>query len=334
MLLITEVSLAVSVSWLMKGVAPRIVASIEMLVLSASVAWASGQKQQAASSGKSEGKRNVASRSMLFTKAKLALLATDFSGKVAAPFQAVARAEERSILLTRFCQADCYVVMKTYRLLFPLTLALLVSGCVTEQQRLGYHKLAVAWPPGYENVPDCNPLIQMNGNTVAVKGVKVVTPAGIGVEGGEFSRDPKALQTASDAAIRADQEFVRLCSQLPSFSNDKVGFYALRNKMSDIALNANAVASVVANGTGQATPAPLPTLPTAASTVATNAGVDPTKAVANPPATASAPATSAPTATTNGDAVAKLNNAVSKLNKASNKKVPKRKTSHTSAANS
>ncbi len=95
----------------------------------------------------------------------------------------------------------------------------------------------MSWPPGHENVPDCNPLIQMNGNAVAVKGVKVVTPTGIGVEGGEFSRDPKVLQTASDAAIRADQEFVRLCSQLPSYANDREQFYALRKKMSDIALN-------------------------------------------------------------------------------------------------
>lgn len=102
--------------------------------------------------------------------------------------------------------------MKTSRLLCPLALALLLSGCVTEQQRLGYHRVAVSWPPGYENVPDCNPLIQMSGNTVTIKGVKVVTPAGIGVEGGEFSRDPKALQTASAEAIASDQKFVRICS--------------------------------------------------------------------------------------------------------------------------
>lgn len=183
--------------------------------------------------------------------------------------------------------------MKTTRLFFPFALALLVSGCVTEQQRLGYHKIAVSWPPGRENVPDCNPLIQMNGNAVAVKGVKVVTPAGIGVEGGEFSRDPKVLQTASDAAIRADQEFVRLCSQLPSYANDREQFYALRKQMSDIALNATAMATVVATGTGQSTPAPLPALPTAAASVASEVGVDTSRVVANPPAEGSTATTTA-----------------------------------------
>ncbi len=216
--------------------------------------------------------------------------------------------------------------MKTTWLLFPF--ALLVSGCVTEQQRLGYHKIAVSWPPGHENVPDCNPLIQMNGNAVAVKGVKVVTPAGIGVEGGEFSRDPKVLQTASDAAIRADQEFVRLCSQLPSYANDREQFYALRKQMSDIALNATAMATVVATGTGQSTPAPLPALPTAAASVASDAGVDTSRAVANPPAEGSTAATTAKAPAANEAAVAKLKSAVDKLNKASSKKVQKRRPAH------
>ncbi len=215
--------------------------------------------------------------------------------------------------------------MKTTRFLFPFALALLVSGCVTEQQRLGYHRIAVSWPPGHENVPDCNPLIQMSGNAVAVKGVKVVTPAGIGVEGGEFSRDPKVLQTASDAAIRADHEFVRLCSELPSYANDREQFYAMRKKMSDIALNATSVATVVASGTGQSTPAPLPALPTAAAGVATDAGVDTSRSVANPPSEGSTAATTAKAPSANGEAVANLKNAVAKLNKVSSKKVQKRR---------
>lgn len=218
--------------------------------------------------------------------------------------------------------------MKPTWLLLPLTLALLLSACVTDQQRLGYHRIAVSWPPGYENVPDCNPLIQMNGNAVAVKGVKVVTPGGIGVEGGEFSRDPKVLQTASDAAIQADQKFVRLCSELPGYANDREQFYAMRKSMSDIALHATDVATVVATGTGQATPAPLPALPTAAASAASEAGVDTSRAVANPPAEPSTAATSTTLPSANGDAVAKLKSAVEKLNKASSKKVRKSASAH------
>lgn len=160
-------------------------------------------------------------------------------------------------------------------------------------------------------------------DTVTVKGVKVVTPAGIGVEGGEFSRDPKDLQVASDAPIRADQQFVTFCRQLPSYSNDKVGFYARRDQMSDIVLNATHVATVVANSTGQATPAPLLMLPTASTAAATDAGVNPSNSVANPPATVAAATTTVPSVTGKGDAVAKLKSAVSQLNKASRKKAPK-----------
>lgn len=158
----------------------------------------------------------------------------------------------------------------------------------------------------------------------------MVTPAGIGVEGGEFSRDPKALQTASAEAIASDQEFVRICSQLPGYSNDREAFYALRKKMSDIALHTNEVAAAVATGTGQATPAPLPALPTAASAVASNAGVDQSTAVANPPAATGTTASVAPAAG-GDDSVAKLQSAVSKLKKASNRKTPKKRAARETA---
>lgn len=101
--------------------------------------------------------------------------------------------------------------------------------------------------------------------------------------------------------------------------------------MSDIALHTNEVAAVVANGTGQATPAPLPVLPTAASAVASNAGVDPTTAVANPPS-ATGPATSVHPAAGKGDSVAKLQSAVSKLKKASSRKIPKKHAAPKTAA--
>lgn len=129
-----------------------------------------------------------------------------------------------------------------------------------------------------------SPLITMSGATLNIKGVKVVTPAGIGVGGGEFTKEQKALQTASDAAQQADQKLSRLCNMLPSYSNDQEGFYRVRNQMFDLIAGTTYVASAVAAQTGQAQPAQLSSVPTAATAAAAGAGIDPAKGVANPPA--------------------------------------------------
>lgn len=218
--------------------------------------------------------------------------------------------------------------MKRPWLLLLAVLALILCSCADTHQRLGYHKIAVAWSPGYENVPDCTPLITMTGTTLNIKGVKLVTPAGIGVEGGEFNKEQKALQTASDAAQQADQKLTRLCGMLPSYSNDQQGFYRVRNQMFDLIAGTTYVASAVAAQTGQAPPAQPASVPTAATAAATSAGTDPAKGVANPPAPASATTSTAPpTGGTAGQDLTKLQNAVSKLNKVSQKKPPLKRSS-------
>lgn len=219
--------------------------------------------------------------------------------------------------------------MKRPWLLVLAALAFIFSSCAETHQRLGYHKIPVAWSPGYENVPDCTPLITMSGTTLNIKGVKLVTPAGIGVEGGEFTKEQQALQTASDAAQQADQKLTRLCNMLPSYSNDQQGFYRVRNQMFDLIAGTTYVASAVAAQTGQAPPAPAQSVPTAASAAATDAGIDPAKGVANPPAPASAGASAASSAAgSGGKDLTNLKSAVSKLNKASQKKPPSRSASH------
>ncbi|MBA3832920.1 MAG: hypothetical protein H0X34_13705 [Chthoniobacterales bacterium] len=172
----------------------------------------------------------------------------------------------------------------------------------------------------------------MSGTTLNIKGVKVVTPAGIGVEGGELNKEQKALQTASDAAQQADQKLTRLCNMLPSYSNDQQGFYRVRNQMFDLIAGTTYVASAVAAQTGQAPPAQAASVPTAASAAAAGAGINPAKGVANPPVSASsgppeASSSAASAAGTDGQALKKLKSAVSNLNKVSQKKAPSRRAS-------
>lgn len=215
--------------------------------------------------------------------------------------------------------------MKSVSLCSVSLIALLLLCACPSQERAGYHKIAVTWSPGYENVPDCNPLIAMQGNTMSIKGVKVVTPVGVGVEGGEYTREQKALQTASDAAQQADQKYVRLCKMLPAYSNDKPGFYRVRDQMFDLIAGTTHVATVVAAQTGQAPPTATQPVPTAAADAAASAGVSATKGVANTPimvGSAPPPIAEGPHKK-NVDAV---NAASAKLKNVARKKAPAKKT--------
>ena len=174
------------------------------------------------------------------------------------------------------------------RNLAALGLLPLLCSCNGNDERQGFHKVAVAWPPGYEFVPDCNPLIKMSGTTVNIKGVKVTTPVGVGVEGGEFTRDQKALQTATDAAQQADQRFTRLCRLIPMYANDKTAFYRVRDQMFDLIAGTTTMASAVAVQTGQMSPTAPASVPTASTDAAKSAGVNAAKGV-NLPASASVP---------------------------------------------
>src|SRR5205814_1530430 len=144
-------------------------------------------------------------------------------------------------------------------------------SCATQTTNIGYHQIKVAWPPGYENVPDCKPLVAMQGKSYDISGVNVPIPqAGTSVAVGGIKIDPKALQNASDAAIQADQRYIRLCSLLPSYSNNQAAFYRARDQMFDLIAGTTDVAKAVANATGQPAPAPAPTVPTAAPSAASS----------------------------------------------------------------
>jgi hypothetical protein len=204
-------------------------------------------------------------------------------------------------------------------------LALALCACPDTHQRLGYHQIPVSWGTGYENVPDCTPLIAMQGTSLNVKGVSVTTPAGVGVGGGELNKEQKALQTASDTAVQADQQYTRLCKLLPSYSHDQVAFYKARDQMFDLIHGTNQVASAVAAQTGQAAPALPPSVPTLASNAAASAGINPGKGVANLPATTTAAlGKTTPAPATPNAALSNLVNATSKLKKAAEKKPPSR----------
>src|SRR4029077_6765889 len=99
-----------------------------------------------------------------------------------------------------------------------------------------------------------------------------------------LNTEQKALQTASDTAVRADEQYTHLCNLLPSYSHDQVAFYKARDQMFDLIRGTNQVASAVAAQTGQAAPAPLPSVPTVAAGAAASAGINPGKGVANLPA--------------------------------------------------
>ena len=219
--------------------------------------------------------------------------------------------------------------MKPPRIIGLGCVLLALCACPDTHQRLGYHQIPVSWGNGYENVPDCTPLIAMQGSSVNIKGVSVTTPLGVGVGGGEVSKEQKALQTASDAAIQADQQYIHLCNMLPSYSHDQVGFYQARDQMFDLIKRTNQAASAVAALTGQATPAPPPSVPTVATGAAESAGTSPTKGVANLPIeTTTTRTTSTSTPGTSKVALSNLVTATSKLQKAAEKKPPPRRVKH------
>jgi hypothetical protein len=215
--------------------------------------------------------------------------------------------------------------MKSTRLSLSLALPLLLCACPDTHQRLGYHRIPVAWGPGYENVPDCNPLIAMQGKTLNIKGVNVTTPVGVGVGGGELNHEDKALQTASEAAQMADQKYTRLCELLPSYASDQQAFYHARDQMFDLIRGTEQVASAVAAQTGQAPPAQPPAVPTAASTAATDAGINPAKGIGNVPATSSAATASASPAPASQGGPTNVTNAANRLKAVAQKKAPSAK---------
>jgi hypothetical protein len=130
------------------------------------------------------------------------------------------------------------------------------------------------------------------------------------VGGGEFTREDKALQTASEAAQMADQKYAHLCQLLPSYSSDREAFYHARDQMFDLIRGTEQVASAVATQTGQAPPAPPPVVPTAASAAATDAGTNPAKGIANVPSTTPPPPPSAsPAASPAAQSLAHVTNA-------------------------
>ena len=193
-------------------------------------------------------------------------------------------------------------------------------SCAQNASSLGYHNIPVSWPPGFENVPDCTPLIARTGTSTDIKGVTVSTPVGVGVQGGEVKTEQKTLQAASDAAQQADDKFTRLCRMLPSYSHDQKAFYKTRDQMFELIAATTYVASAVATQTGQSPPAPLTGVPTESTSAATAAGTNPAKAVANPPTSASSPPAVSPSKQSSpkkqqhtvGDAVARLKHVIHK----------------------
>lgn len=215
-------------------------------------------------------------------------------------------------------------IMKSLRLFLTIVFVGALCSCVFSTPNPGYHPIAVAWPPGHENVPDCTPLITMTGDTVDIKGVKVTTPVGVGAEGGEYHKEAKVLQSASDAAEQADQKFTQLCRLLPSYLNDQKGFYRVRDQMFDLIAATNYVASAVAAQTGQTPPVQPTSIPTASTAAAASAGTNPTKAVANPVATTSSAAKSpTPNPSTSPSGSQNLKKAVDRLKALIDKAVPK-----------
>jgi hypothetical protein len=217
--------------------------------------------------------------------------------------------------------------MNSVRLLLSISIALSLCACPDTHQRIGYHQIPVSWHPGYENVPDCNPLIAVQGKTLNIKGVNVTTPMGVGVGGGELTREDKALQVASDAALQADQKYTHLCELLPSYAHDQQAFYRARDQMFDLIKGTDQVASAVAAQTGQTPPAQPPAVPTAASDAAAGAGINPAKGIANVPATAasgsSAATSPSPSSSNAGNqGLAKVTSAADHLKQVAAKKAP------------
>jgi hypothetical protein len=215
--------------------------------------------------------------------------------------------------------------MNSIRFFLSISLALSLCACPDTHQRIGYHKIPVSWGPGYENVPDCNPLIAVQGKTLNIKGVTVTTPVGVGVGGGELTREDKALQVASDAALQADQKYTHLCELLPSYSHDQQAFYRARDQMFDLIKGTEQVASAVAAQTGQSPPVQPPAVPTAASDAAAGAGINPAKGVANVEATTppgSSPAASPSSSNAGNQGLAKVTSAADHLKQLAEKKAP------------
>ena len=172
-----------------------------------------------------------------------------------------------------------------------LAIPLVYSSCVLtgSSAAVGSHKMAVAWPPGYEYVPDCNDLIEKRSTSTDIKGPNVATSFGVTVGGGEYNRTVTPLGV-TDSLQAANLKYRQLCNLLPSYANgDKEAFYKARNDMFELIKGSQNVATAVATQTGQSPPANLPKVPTAATDAAKTAGVDPSRGVSNPPTTSAQP---------------------------------------------
>jgi hypothetical protein len=211
--------------------------------------------------------------------------------------------------------------MKRLFLLLPV---LCLSSC--QNTNPGYHKLQVTWAPGYENIPDCNPLFKTSATSVDIKGLTLTTPQGVAAGVGGVSITPTALQQVSDAAIQADAKYVRLCEMLPSYSHDQTAFYKTRDQMFGLIAASTYVASQVAEQAGVPKPSAPPSVPTAAPSSAIAAGSDPARAIANPVAQPAAPSAPASGQQASPDAIAKnsaaVTSALNTLKSATAKKVP------------
>jgi hypothetical protein len=194
--------------------------------------------------------------------------------------------------------------------------------------------MAVAWPPGYENVPDCNDLIEKSSTSTDVKVPNVTTSFGVTVGGGEYNRTVTPLGV-TDTLQAANLKYRQLCNLLPSYANgNKEAFYKARDDMFELIKGSQNVATAVATQTGQAPPANLPTIPTAAPDAAKTAGVDPSKGVSNPPPTQppAPPKTARSSQATAG--TGQVKSAVTRLKHIANKKVPKKTTTKAAPPNS
>jgi hypothetical protein len=189
-------------------------------------------------------------------------------------------------------------IFKSGMIFFKTSLLLVISATLTScvdskpSAPTGSHKVAVAWPPGYEYVPDCNDLIEKSSTSTDVKGPNVTTSFGVTVGGGEYNRTVTPLGV-TDSLQSANLKYRQLCNLLPSYANgDQEAFYKARNDMFELIKGSKDVATTVATQTGQAPPPKLPAVPTAASDAAKTAGVDPSKGVANSSATPTPPSVS------------------------------------------
>jgi hypothetical protein len=220
--------------------------------------------------------------------------------------------------------------MISAKMFLLLAIPLACSSCVLfgPSAAVGSHKMAVAWRPGYEYVPDCNDLIEKSSTSTDVKGPNVTTSFGVTVGGGEYNRTVTPLGV-TDSLQAANLKYRQLCSLLPSYANgDKEAFYKARNDMFELIKGSQNVATAVATQTGQSPPASLPTVPTAATEAAKTAGVDPSKGVSNPSPTSAQPPARQKTAPSSQGTTGKgqVRSAVTRLKHIAKKPVPNKTT--------